>query len=144
MRSWINLVSGRADYKRILSTLTGRMLSWATGKDAVAKARAQAIAVSMLALIERGCRVVCLVTDRHTSLDHTQALFGAIHHRGFQSYTIRGADNLMRSPQQREDTIVRLVTWAVTCSAIPTQPASTTADPAGGVSSKQLAETRRA
>jgi hypothetical protein len=144
MRSWVNLVSGRADYKRILSTLSGRIISWATGRDAVAKARAQAIAVSMLTLIERGCRVMCLVTDRHSSLDHTQALFGTLRQRGFQSYTIPGADHLMRDPQQREDTITRLVTWAVSCSAIPVQASNNTVNPACAVSSKQLAEIRQA
>jgi hypothetical protein len=119
--SWINLMNGRADYGRILTTLSGRVMSWATGKDAMAKARAQAIAESMQALITRGCRVMCLVTDRHASLDHTLALFGTIRHQGFQNHTIRGADHLMRAPQQREEAIERLVAWALSCSACPAQ-----------------------
>ncbi len=144
MRSWINLMNGRADYQRILSTLSGRMMSWMTGKDVVAKARAQAVATSMLALIQRGCRVVCLVSDNHSSLDHTMALFGTLHHRDFQSHIIRGADHLMRAPQQREEAIEHVVAWAVRTSALPNQVDGTKEDPADDLGSDEMAGDRRA
>jgi pimeloyl-ACP methyl ester carboxylesterase len=144
MRSWINLVNGRADYRRIVTTLSGRMMSWVTGKDAVAKARAQAIAVRMRALIERGCRVMCLVADSHLSLDHTLALFGSLDHQDFQSFTISGADHLMRAPPQREEAIERLVNWAVCCSALPEPVDGITGATASDHSGKALAGDRRA
>jgi hypothetical protein len=142
--SWIGLMNGRADYGRILSTLTGRMMSWVTGRDVVAKARARTIAVRMMALIEGGCQVMCLVTDRHSSLDHTLALFGTFSHRGFQSRTIRGADHLMRAPQQRDEAIERLLAWAVGCSADPHQADDAMAASACDPGSDELAGNRRA
>lgn len=144
MRSWISLVKGRVDYRRILTTVIGRMTSWANGKDALAKARAQAIGADMLALIKRGCRVACLVSDRHSSLDHTLALFGNLHHQDFQSHTICGADHLMRAPQQREEAIERLVAWAVECSAQPSRTTGAMGQPAKGIRRTELAENRRA
>jgi hypothetical protein len=144
MRSWINLVNGRADYQRIITTLSGRMMSWMTGKDAVAKIRAQAVATSMLTLIGRGCRVMCLVTDSHSSHDHTLALFGTFYHPDFESHTIRGADHLMRSPQQREEVIERVVAWAVKTSALPDQTESSQDDPTGDSSGEELEEDRSA
>ena len=63
-------------------------------------------------------------------------------HRDFQRHTLPGSDHLLRSPQQREEAIGRLVEWALS-SAHLDQAQGARGAPARGRSGTQ-AEDRRA
>jgi len=118
LQAWINLATGRTDYRKVVATLAARVKSRLTGADSVAMTRASAINARMRLLLERDCRVLCLASGFDDTAHHLALLYGDIDHPLLRTERIDGAEHLLRNPQHRDDAIARIVDWAEGFAAV--------------------------
>jgi pimeloyl-ACP methyl ester carboxylesterase len=114
-RAWLNLVSGRVDYKRLLQTIFRRL---AGQKNTAAPGTpAPNIKAFISALAERKCRVMFLLSGEDVSVDHVGVILGQdlrrnARHPSVDVVIFSGADHLFMREHDKLAMIDAIVSFA--------------------------------
>jgi len=116
-RAWLNLVTGRVDYRRLVGTLAGQVGRRLRGRASPAVDLAAGIRAELATLRERGQRVLFALADRDASVDHCAALFGRLPENAeapIRQARLAGSDHLFTRRADQAALIALLTTWATT------------------------------
>ena len=121
-RAWLNLITGRVDYRRLVGTLAGQVGRRLRGRPSPVVDLVAGIRAELATLRERGQRVLFVLADRDASVDHCAALFGRLpENPAAQVRQVRlpDSDHLFTRRADQAALIALLVAWASAGSIIP-------------------------
>ena len=116
MRSWLNAVTGRVDYKRLLGVLWRQVSGMSETKEVVATV-ATRVGSILRGLLERNARLLLLCSEGDDGLDYMNVILGegirdVQGGRHLKIQVLPGADHSLTLQNSQQDVVDRVFDWA--------------------------------
>ncbi|MBM3523173.1 MAG: hypothetical protein FJX57_09465 [Alphaproteobacteria bacterium] len=115
-RAWLNLLTGRINYRRLWQTLLRQVTGRITGGDSKVVAEAKAVEVQLRSLADQKRRTLFVLSDDDVSIEQLSVILGQdvrgiSGHPSFDVALVPGADHLFTRRRDKSHMIEAVGAW---------------------------------